>query len=182
MKKNKIIKTTNSSPIAEYVELSSDLIDITDIMENYSTTFTDLAKHDTKESNPKDNIGSKKVGLNFVSSFVMMEMALGMTEGACKYGAHNYRVAGVRASVYYSAAMRHLMAWHEGEDIDPESGLSHITKALSCLSVLRDSMHVGNWVDDRPPKLKDGWIAELNKKTEEIINRYPNPVKPFTEK
>lgn len=135
----------------------------------------------SKDGNPKDNIGSKKVGLNFVSSFVMMEMALGMTEGACKYGAHNYRVAGVRASVYYSAAMRHLMAWHEGEDIDPDSGLSHITKALSCLSVLRDSMHYENWVDDRPPKLKDGWIAELNKKTEEIINKYPNPVPPFTQ-
>lgn len=60
MKKHKIIKTTNSSPIAEYVQLSDDLIDITDIMENYSQTFTDLRKHDMKDGNPKDNEAQKR--------------------------------------------------------------------------------------------------------------------------
>ncbi len=134
----------------------------------------------TKETNPKDAIGSTKVSLHLVSSPVMMEMALGMTEGACKYGAHNYRVAGVRGSVYYNAAMRHLMAWMEGEDIDPDSGIHHIGKALSCLSVLRDSMFQENWVDDRPPRTKDGWISEMSEKSKEIISKYPNPVPPYT--
>lgn len=134
-----------------------------------------------KASNPKDSVGVKKAPMSCVSSFVVMEMALGMMEGGRKYGRHNYRVAGVRASVYYDAAMRHLMAWWEGEDIDKESGLSHITKALSCLSVLRDSMHVGNWVDDRPPKLEDGWVSTLNKKASDIIDKYPNSVPAFTE-
>lgn len=137
---------------------------------------------DLKASNPKDSVGVRKVPLHVVSSFVLMEMALGMMEGGRKYGAHNYRVAGVRASVYYDAAMRHLMAWWEGEDIDKDSGLSHVTKALSCLSVLRDSMHYGNWVDDRPPRLEDGWVSTLNEKASDIINKYPEPVPPFTEK
>lgn len=137
---------------------------------------------ETKATNPKDVIGVKKVPLHVVSSFVLLEMSLGMLEGGCKYGSHNYRVAGVRASVYYDAFMRHAMAWWEGEDIDPDSGLSHVTKMLSCLSVLRDSMHRGNWVDDRPPKMEDGWIKELNEKAKTIIEKYPDPVKPFTEK
>ena len=108
-------------------------------------------------------------------------MGLGMLEGARKYGRHNYRVAGVRASVYYDAVMRHLMAWWEGEDIDEESGMSHITKALTCLCTFRDSMIIGNWKDDRPPKHKNGWVKELNKKAEEIINKYPEPLEPYTE-
>jgi len=137
---------------------------------------------DYKETNPKDSVGIRKVPLHVVSSFVLMEMVLGMMEGGRKYGAHNYRVAGVRASVYYDAAMRHLMAWWEGESTDPDSGLNHITKALSCLSVLRDSMHTNNWVDDRPPKLEDGWISTMNEKASAIIDKYPVSVPSYTEK
>lgn len=134
-----------------------------------------------KPTNPKDMVGVKKVSISRVSSVVLMEMSLGMLEGDRKYGGHNYRVAGVLASVYYDAFMRHAMAWWEGEDIDPESGLNHVTKMLSCLAVLRDGIHTGNWVDDRPPKLKDGWIKELNEKASKIIEKYPNRVEPFTQ-
>jgi len=110
-------------------------------------------------------------------------MALGMLEGARKYGSHNYRVAGVRASVYYDAAMRHLMAWFEGQDIDPDSGLSHISKAMSCLHVLRDAMMNDMWTDDRPPVFKNQeWVQEMNRKAGEIIDKYPDSVKPFTQK
>ena len=137
---------------------------------------------DTKPTNPKDKVGVKKVSLSRVSSVVMMEMSLGMLEGDRKYGGHNYRVAGVLASVYYDATMRHLMAWWEGEDNDKASGLSHITKALSSLAVLRDAMHNDKLNDDRPPKLDDGWIEELNKKAAEIIEKYPDRVEPYTQK
>lgn len=135
-----------------------------------------------KETNPKDAVGIKKVPMSCVSMPVVMEMALGMMEGARKYGRHNYRVAGVRASVYYDAAMRHLAAWWEGQDIDPDSGLSHIAKAMSCLHVLRDAMLNDMWTDDRPPKFKNQeWVAEMNKKAAEIIEKYPDAISPFTE-
>lgn len=84
---------------------------------------------------------------------VVLEMALGMMEGGRKYGRHNYRKMGVRASVYYDATMRHLADWHAGRAIDHESGLSHLTKALSSSQVLLDSMVKGNWVDDRPLRI-----------------------------
>ena len=135
----------------------------------------------SKDTNPKDAVGIAKCPLSVVSAPVLMEIGLGMMEGARKYGRHNYRVAGVRASVYYDAAMRHLMEWWEGTDIDKDSGLSHVTKALACLSVLRDSMILGNYKDDRPPKHKDGWISEYNKKAKEIIEKYPDSLDPYTE-
>lgn len=138
--------------------------------------------YEIKETNPKDSVGVKKVPMSTVSARVMMEIGLGMLEGDRKYGRHNYRVAGVRGSVYYDACMRHIMAWWEGEDVDQESGLSHITKALSCLTVLRDAMLNNKFYDDRPPKLEDGWVKKLNEKAKEIIEKYPNPVKPFLEK
>lgn len=135
----------------------------------------------TKPTNPKFEFGAKKVSAHVVPCNVIMQMALGMTEGACKYGAHNYRAMGVRGSTYYDAAMRHLMAWWEGEDIDPDSGLSHITKAMTSLTVLLDSVMMGNWTDDRPMRLPTGLdIPSANSKSCEITERYPNPVQPFT--
>ena len=135
----------------------------------------------SKDTNPKDAVGIRKVPMSVVSAPVMMEIALAMMEGARKYGRHNYRVAGVRASVYYDALMRHMMSWWEGEDIDQDSGLSHISKALACLTVLRDSMLLENWKDDRPPKQKSGWVQRANKKAEAIIEKYPVSLPAYTE-
>jgi hypothetical protein len=135
-----------------------------------------------KPTNPKQAIGVKKAPMSTVSAPVMAEVAVGMMEGALKYGRHNYREAGVRASVYYDATMRHLMSWWEGEDLDPISNLNHITKAITSLVVLRDSMMLDKWTDDRPPRHDPRWIDELNKIAAELIEKYPDPVAAFTEK
>ena len=137
----------------------------------------------TKETNPKDAVGIKKVPFSTIPTQVVMEIGLAMLEGSRKYGRHNYRRAGIRASVYYDALHRHMNAWWEGEDNDPDSGLSHITKALATLAVLRDGIMNELWTDDRPPKVKNkNWVKDMNKKAAEIIERYPNPLPPFTEK
>lgn len=120
--------------------------------------------------------------MSTVPSAVVMEIGLAMLEGALKYGRHNYRAIGVRASVYYDAFMRHVMAWWEGEDTDPDSGLNHLTKALACLTVIRDAMINDKWADDRPPKLKDGWVLELNSKAKALIEKCPSPKKAYIEK
>lgn len=135
-----------------------------------------------KPSNPKDSVGVKKAPLSTVSAPVLMEVGLAMLEGARKYGRHNYRTVGVRASVYYDATLRHMMDWWEGEDIDPDSDLSHVTKAIASLTVLRDSMIRGNWEDDRPPKVTTGWMKELNEKAGKVIEKYPDAKPAHTEK
>lgn len=127
--------------------------------------------HDTKPTNPKDAVGIRKAPLSTVPSGVMAEVGVAMLEGACKYGRHNYRVSGVRASVYYDALMRHMLAWWEGEDVDPDSNLSHVTKAITTLVVLRDAMMQDMLTDDRPPRSAP-FFAELNEKAGEIKDRY----------
>lgn len=136
-----------------------------------------------KDTNPKDSVGIKKVPFSTVPSEVTAEVGLAMLEGALKYGRHNYRSVGVRASVYYDAALRHLTAFWEGQDTDPDSGLSHLVKCLACLYVLRDSQHMGNWVDDRPPQTpdKEVWVSHLNELAAKLIDKYPEPAKTFTQ-
>lgn len=133
-----------------------------------------------KPTNPKDIIGIKKAPLSTLSCPVLYEMGMGMLEGARKYGRHNYRAMGVSATVYYDAALRHIMSWFEGEDIDPDSGLNHITKALTALMVLRDSMLMGNWMDDRPLRNLIN-MNSLNEKAADIVEKYPDCAKPYLE-
>ena len=66
-----------------------------------------------------------------------------------KYGRSNWRVAGVRASIYYDAAKRHLNAWFEGEDADPDSGLPHLAHVLACCAILVDAEAAHKLTDDR---------------------------------
>jgi len=136
---------------------------------------------DEKLTNPKDMVGVRKAPMSTVPANVLAEIGVAMLEGSVKYGRHNYRAAGVRASVYYDALMRHLMSWWEGEDMDPDSGMNHITKALSCLVVLRDAQMQQMYTDDRPPKSKD-FYEELHQKTAIILDKYSdrNP-KHYTE-
>lgn len=136
-----------------------------------------------KPTNPKDALGIKKVPFHCIPSAPLLEVGLAMMEGGRKYGAHNYRAIGVRVSAYYDAIMRHLIAWWEGEDIDPDSGVHHIVKAMACLFVLRDSMFMENYKDDRPIKYPKGLkIDRLNKLAEALIEKYPECVEPFLEK
>lgn len=124
-----------------------------------------------KPTNPKDACGVRKAPMSTVPASVLAEVGVAMLEGALKYGRHNYREVGVRASVYYDGTLRHMLAWWEGEDIDADSNLSHITKAIASLTVLRDTMMRGMVEDDRPPKTP-GMYAELNKRAAELTDRY----------
>lgn len=135
-----------------------------------------------KDTNPKDAVGIKKWRqFSTIPFTIIWELGVAMLEGARKYGRHNYRAAGVRASVYVDGAMGHLSQWWEGEDTDIDSGLNHITKAMGCLAVLRDGMINETYVDDRPPKvLLDKHREELQKAVDVIFEKYPNAEEAYT--
>lgn len=137
-----------------------------------------------KPTNPKDLIGLRRPrSWISISWHVLREVGVAMLEGAFKYGRHNYRPAGVLASVYIDAATDHIARFWEGQDIDPDSKLSHVTKAITSLIVLRDSMITGNWVDDRPVvSVGDDHRAEMQKIVDDLFDKYPEPKKPFTQK
>lgn len=121
-----------------------------------------------KDTNPKDAVGVKKAPLSTVPMNVVAEAGVAMLEGALKYGRHNYREAGVRESVYFDGTMRHLIAYWEGEDIDPDSGVSHLTKAIASLLVWRDAQMNGRALDDRPPKSAPFYTA-LNTRAAKLV-------------
>ena len=99
--------------------------------------------------NPKDAIANGKIPLHLWPATATAMGSLALLYGARLYGRSNWREAGVRASVYVSACQRHLAAWFEGEDNDPDSGLPHLGHALACLAILVDAQAAGKLTDDR---------------------------------
>lgn len=102
-----------------------------------------------KPTNPKDLIGSGKLPLHLWPTTATAMGSLALLDGALKYGRSNFRAVGVRASIYYDACSRHLNAWFEGEEADPDSGLPHLAHALACLAIVVDAQAAGKLNDDR---------------------------------
>ena len=133
---------------------------------------------DTKPSNPKDVIGSTKPPLSCIPTGPLYEVGAAMLDGSAKYGRHNWRVIGVRSSVYYDAALRHLMKWWEGEELDTDSGCHHLAHAVACCLIVRDAANLGQLTDDRPVPGGDP-TAGVKELIKQIKERYPEPVPPF---
>ena len=103
----------------------------------------------TKETNPKDAIGSTKLPMHLWPESATAFGCIGLANGMFKYGRANWREAGIRPSIYVDACKRHLTDWFEGNECDPEDGVHNLSAALACLAILVDSMCTGNMVDDR---------------------------------
>jgi hypothetical protein len=99
--------------------------------------------------NPKKALGDLKPSVHFVPMEVMLQVAKVMELGAKKYGRMNWREQPIQASTYYSAMFRHMIAWFEGEDVDPESGQPHLAHAICCAMLVLDSERRGILIDDR---------------------------------
>ena len=68
--------------------------------------------------------------------------------GCKKYSRNNWR-KGSAWSEWYAAVLRHLTSWIDGEDKDPESGLSHLAHAAwGIITLLWFSIHRSEF-DDR---------------------------------
>jgi len=103
-----------------------------------------------QEENPKDRIGVTKPQLHLIPASAEIIESQVMALGAKKYGPFNWRDSKVRASVYISAAKRHLAQWFDGQDNDKESGVSHLAHIRACMGILLDAQSLNRMVDDRP--------------------------------
>ena len=104
-----------------------------------------------KDTNPKDAIGMTKLPVHLVPDTAIAYMALAFLEGALKYGKYNWRVAGVRWSIYEDAFERHRMKVANGEWADPKTGVPHLASMMACLAIILDAHTCGMLTDDRPP-------------------------------
>jgi hypothetical protein len=109
------------------------------------------APRDAKLSNPKDAFGSAKIDMGLVPWTLMICAARAFLEGALKYGRFNWRIAGVRASIYHAALLRHVAKWWNGQNYDRATRVHHLDNAIACLTIIRDAELYGKLTDDRPP-------------------------------
>ncbi|MFM7027812.1 MAG: dATP/dGTP diphosphohydrolase domain-containing protein [Chakrabartia sp.] len=100
--------------------------------------------------NPKDAVGSLKPSTwSVMPRWVMLAVGRVMSCGAAKYGAFNFRETKIRASVYEDAIERHLQLWFDGEDNDPETGVSHLASVMASCALLMDAQRRGMLADNR---------------------------------
>ena len=99
--------------------------------------------------NLKDRIGTTKIPMHMFPVSAIALGSIGMLNGALKYGRNNFRAEPIKASIYVAAALRHLHAWFEGEEVDPDDGVPHLGAALANLAILADAQAQGTLVDDR---------------------------------
>ncbi|KKN73369.1 hypothetical protein LCGC14_0401820 [marine sediment metagenome] len=96
----------------------------------------------------KFDIADERVRVDLLPSHPLVEIAKVLTHGAGKYGADNWR-RGLEWRRYYGAVMRHMLAWEGGEDLDPDSGLSHLACAGCNVLFLIEMARTRPDLDDR---------------------------------
>lgn len=104
---------------------------------------------DTKA--PKKDDG--KPPLNLLAPQFLVAVAEVLAFGAKKYASWSW-TKGKEWGRDYAAAQRHLNAWWDGQDLDPETGLSHLAHAACDIMFLLVSQARGLGTDDRPWTVK----------------------------
>jgi hypothetical protein len=108
-----------------------------------------------EELRPEDNLqtgGVKfdhgKTSFALIPWVAVRAVAQVLNYGARKYAPRNWEM-GMDWSRPYDGALRHLSAWWEGEDKDPDTGMSHLWHAACNIFFLiaYEDRKVGN--DDR---------------------------------
>jgi hypothetical protein len=89
-----------------------------------------------------------KVPMSLLPRSALTAEAAVLAFGAKKYAAHNWR-KGMVWSRLLDAALRHLTAFADGEDVDPETGLSHLAHLRCCAGFLIEYQEKGLGQDDR---------------------------------
>jgi len=128
----------------------------------------------TQYNDPKGKAGSLKAPLGLVPPYAMEQTSWVHKLGASKYGEFNWRYTGVCATTYVNAILRHLNAWRDGEDLDPESGFSHLAHIACSCNILMDAAKVGKLQDDRNKLPTNGEVEEdspVNGMTDEEFDR-----------
>lgn len=89
-----------------------------------------------------------KPRMELISAIATLKKAKIYTFGAAKYGDNNWR-AGIKWSRILGALKRHITAYEQGEDLDSETGISHMAHAACCVDFLLEFEETHRDFDDR---------------------------------
>jgi hypothetical protein len=98
---------------------------------------------------PKGEVGKAKPQLHLIPKVSLEAQAAALHHGKVKYGERNWVQTKVCTNTYIAAIMRHTSSIREGEDIDAESGISHLGHIMASCAILLDAAKAGTLVDDR---------------------------------
>lgn len=90
-----------------------------------------------------------KLPHHLISPFAMDELARVLQKGAEKYALRNWE-QGLKWDECVGSLMRHVNAWRRGEEVDPETGLSHMAHVLCNAMFLSHFEVTKTGTDDRP--------------------------------
>jgi len=133
----------------------------TNIFNTYSETeATVIAAPDVVaiDTNPKRQYGVSSIPISRWSSLATAYGAVAMHNGAGKYGKNNFKATKVEASIYIDAALRHLLAWAEGEEFDPKDKVPNLGGVLANVAILLEARAAGTLIDDR--NIGTGYLQE----------------------
>lgn len=105
-------------------------------------------------SNEAKKYDAGKADLSLIPTVAIEQMARAFMLGEKKYGRYNF-YKGMEASRLTAAALRHIHAWNEGEELDPESGYSHLGHALACIAMILKQQELGTLKDNRYDKVQE---------------------------
>lgn len=93
-----------------------------------------------KQKKQKRNIGKKfdngKDRWDLLPISEVRDVVRVLTYGAVKYDDDNWKIVDKKKDRYYSAALRHITAWKDGNLLDEETDLPHLAHAICCLLFL----------------------------------------------
>lgn len=105
-----------------------------------------------------------KPPLSWVPRSLKESVAQVLEFGATKYGRDNWR-KGMEWSRILDAALRHMEKWNSGEDLDHETGLSHLAHAATNLAFLIEYQQEELGTDNRAGHTKPETIKKPGSST-----------------
>lgn len=115
---------------------------------DYNYKNTDKGESEKMVDGGGKRYNSNKLPIELVPTSAMYAMADVLQYGATKYEPNNWR-RGMKWSIPYACAMRHLMKWFEGEDRDDESGREHLSHVIANIAMLVEYAKTCPELDDR---------------------------------
>lgn len=93
--------------------------------------------------------GTKLARFDLIPEIPLYSLAEHYGRGAAKYEDHNWR-RGIPWSISFAALNRHLWAWWNGEDVDPELHSHHLDAVTFHTFALREYAVTHPELDNRP--------------------------------